>query len=60
MSASLVFWILMLLWLVLGSPWPASAEMRSSSAWRGSAPSLILFVLLFLIGWKIFGWPIQG
>jgi hypothetical protein len=60
MSASLVFWVLVLLWLVLGSPWPPSAEMRSTSAWRGSAPSLILFALIFLLGWRVFGWPIQG
>lgn len=53
MSLGLCFWILMLLWLVLGvwSTWPNL---------RAGAPNLLLFILLLLLGWKSFGAPIQG
>lgn len=49
---ALLFWILMLLWLVLGlwSTWPNL---------RAGSPNLILFILLLLLGWKVFGAPLQ-
>jgi hypothetical protein len=58
MSIGLVFWILMLLWLVLGlwSNWPGIAD-------RQFAPlgnSVLLFILLLLLGWDAFGPPIRG
>jgi hypothetical protein len=56
MSMGLCFWILMLLWLVFGL-WPAPGAPWS---WRGAAPTLLLFVLLLLLGWKTFGPPIHG
>jgi hypothetical protein len=58
MTLGLAFWILMLLWLVLGlwTTWP-----------RAGAPNfpvlggnLLLFVLLTLLGWHAFGAPIHG
>ena len=57
MSIGFVFWLLMILWLVFGI-W----------AYRGLAPanwpfaggSAFMFILLFLVGWKVFGWPIAG
>jgi len=53
MSMGLVYWILMLLWLVFGLwwHWPNYGPMGSS---------LILFILLLLLGWKVFGPPIHG
>lgn len=56
MSHSLIFWILMLLWLVFGF-----------AQWRGMAGpygvvggNLLLFILLLILGWAQFGAPIHG
>jgi hypothetical protein len=55
MSKGLAFWIIMLILFVFG-------------AWTGwSVPmahyylgiSFVIFVLLFLLGWQVFGFPIQ-
>jgi hypothetical protein len=53
MSLGLLFWILMLLWLVLGPPWPGVPW----PAWPGH---VILFVLFLVLGWKEFGPPLHG
>jgi hypothetical protein len=52
MSVGFLFWILMILWLVFGF-------------WQwGMTPlfggNLLLWVLLALLGWKVFGFPIHG
>lgn len=54
MTIGLVFWILMLLWLVFGlwTRWPL--------AFPAAGGDLLLFVLLLLLGWKVFGAPIHG
>jgi hypothetical protein len=57
MTLSFLFWLLMILWLIFGF-WQ----------WRPTAPAnyapfgghLLLWVLLFLIGWRVFGFVIQG
>ena len=52
MSLGLAFWILMLLWLVLGSWW----------AWPNHyivGGNVLLFVLLGILGWHAFGAPIR-
>lgn len=56
MSFGLVFWILMLICLVFGfySHWPLS---QSNS--RPFTMNLFLFVLLLLLGWKVFGAPLH-
>jgi hypothetical protein len=53
MSISLMYWILMLVWLVLGvwSSWPN---------YKTSGGNALLFILLLILGWKIFGAPING
>jgi hypothetical protein len=57
MSMSLVYWTLMLIWLVLGlwTVWPVT----NANA-RPLAGSLFLFILLVLLGYKVFGPPIHG
>ncbi|HYT45256.1 MAG TPA: hypothetical protein VEP90_23210 [Methylomirabilota bacterium] len=51
MTPNTVFWILMLVWLVLGIGW----------GWRDSfGGTLILFILIAMLGWKIFGTPFKG
>ena len=62
MTIGFLFWLLMIFWLVLGfvahrTPPPAG------SPWGAYYPvgmHLLIFVLFFLVGWKVFGWPIAG
>lgn len=55
MSMSLLYWILMLIWLVFGL----------AIYWGPARPyglygnSLLLFILLLLLGWQVFGAPIK-
>ena len=57
MSLGFIFWLIMLLWVIFGiaPTWPADR-----AGWRPFGGSLMLFVLLFVIGWRVFGWPIQN
>ena len=59
MSIGFIFWLLMLLWLLFGLywHWPADPGPRGFGVLGGN---LILFVLLFLLGWRVFGFIIQG
>jgi len=53
LSIGIVFWILMLIWLVFGGwvNWtPAN--------YRPFGGHLLLWFLLFLIGWEVWGFPI--
>jgi hypothetical protein len=53
MTLGLAFWILMLLWFVFGLwySWPNHYLVGGN---------LLLFILLLLLGWKVFGAPIHG
>lgn len=55
-----IFWMLMILWAVFGVFWnyPAGGINRTSFAPFGG--SVLLFILLFLLGWHEFGFVIQG
>lgn len=55
MTISFIFWLLMLLWLVFGI-W----SFRGAANWPFMGGSAFMFILLFLLGWKVFGWPIHG
>lgn len=57
MSFSLCYWILMLIWLIFGlwSNWPAT-----SASVRPLGGTALLFILLVLLGWQVFGPPIRG
>ena len=57
MSIGLLFWVLMVLWLVLGVfNWPG----RAADARFAMGGSLLEFILLFLLGWRIFGFIVQS
>ena len=61
MTMRLLFWILMLLWLVVGVGGPlyfAGGYSGISHVYVGG--SLILFVLIGLLGTKVFGRPVEG
>jgi hypothetical protein len=55
MPKSMIFWVVMLLWLIFGL-WGGYG-----SGWgrRWVAGSLLIFVLLFLLGWQVFGLAVQ-
>ena len=57
MTFGLVFWILMLLWFIGGLywNWPAGG---AGVGWP-VGHNLLLFILLLLLGWKVFGPPIH-
>jgi hypothetical protein len=56
MSIAFIFWLLMLLWLFFGV-WVRRDAINTPWVWGGD---LLLYILLFLLGWKVFGWPIAG
>lgn len=55
MSIGVFFWILLLLAVVLGA---FGYRAHPTPYWAGG--SLILFLLLLAIGWKLFGSPIHN
>lgn len=59
MSIGLLFWVLMVLWAVFGFyyNWPAS---QGPNAFVPLGNSLLLFILLFLLGWAEFGFVVRG
>lgn len=59
MSIGFIFWLLMLLWLVFGI-WSFRGAPANPALWPYAGGSVLIFVLLFLLGWKTFGWPIAG
>jgi hypothetical protein len=58
MSIAFLFWLLMILWLVFGLYWNR-ADLRGGN-YGLAGGNLMLFIVLFLLGWKVFGFPIQG
>ncbi len=54
MPIGILFWVLMILWLIFGLVPPPP----TIPGWRFGAP-LLLFVLLALLGWRIFGPVLQ-
>lgn len=52
MSFALCYWILMLVWCVGG-------VYRHRANLRAGGPDLLLFVLLLLLGWRVFGPPLH-
>ncbi len=57
MSFGLLFWILMLIWLVFGWFYNSSPGTFGTYGWAGN--SLLLFILLGLLGWGVFGAPVH-
>jgi hypothetical protein len=54
MSKGLIFWILMLVWFVFGiwGSWPNPNYIVVGG-------NLMLFILLLLLGWQVFGAPVK-
>jgi hypothetical protein len=58
MSIGLLFWILMILWFLFGLYWNSAEFKAGNFGFFGG--NLLLFILLFLIGWRVFGFVIQN
>ena len=58
LTIGFLFWLLMILWLVFGLYRNRGDIQGGNYGILGG--SLLLFILLFLLGWKTFGFPIQG
>ena len=58
MTVGFLFWLLMILWFVFGMYWNRDSIRGGNFGAFGG--NLLLFILLFLLGWKVFGFVIQG
>lgn len=58
MSFALLYWLIMLFWLVFGlwSNWPAP---NAPAGYKPMGGTLLLFILLVLLGWKVFNAPLH-
>ena len=56
MQIGLAFWIIMLLWLVF---WGWGNWGGATGYWM-HAHGVLLFILLFLLGYHVFGAPLHG
>jgi hypothetical protein len=57
MPMGVLFWMLMILWLLLGFWWHSPEFKEGKYGIFGG--NLLLFVLLGLLGWKVFGSVLQ-
>jgi cytochrome b561 len=59
MSIGLLFWVLMVLWFF---SWLFNTYglQPNQYPWAMHASSMLFFVLLFLLGWKVFGFVIHA
>lgn len=58
MPLSFVFWVLMLVWFVFGLYF--NRDGLRSGNYHTTGGNLLLFVLLFILGWRVFGFVLQG
>lgn len=56
MQLSAIFWFLMILWFFVGA-WGFTPPDQRTPARFGY--SFLLFVLLFILGWRVFGFVVQ-
>ena len=58
MSMGMIFWLLMILWFIFGvlPSWPKG---ENANYWSFGG-SILQFILFFLLGWKAFGFVVQG
>lgn len=57
MPAGVIFWMIMILWFLFGLWW--GREDWAAGRWGPFGSNLLLFVLLFLLGWRVFGFVVQ-
>ncbi len=60
MPIGMIFWMLMILWFVFGLYWHWPASSASGAPAIGPIGNhFLVFVLFFLVGWKVFGFVVQ-
>lgn len=57
MSIGLLFWILMVFWFL---SWIGTTYAPTQWPWATHAGNVLFFLLLFLLGWKVFGFVIHA
>ena len=57
MPLGILFWVLMVIWLLFGF-WVNRADLQGGQ-YVGFGGNLLLFLLLFLLGWRTFGFIVQ-
>lgn len=57
MPIGVLFWVLMIFWLLFGLYWHGTEARQGNYGLFGS--HLLLFVLLGLVGWRVFGPVLQ-
>lgn len=61
MTIGFLFWLLMLLWLFFSIYWGYRVDRAGGFVvFAPFGVNLFAFVLFFLLGWKVFGFIIQG
>lgn len=58
MPIGVLFWVVFVIWLVLGFSWHWPNP-NTPGYWRPFGGHLLLVALIFLIGWKLFGFLVQ-
>jgi len=53
MSIGVLFWLIMIIWLLFGFYWHRSDFSRGNYGIVGG--NVMLFILLAILGWKVFG-----
>ncbi len=56
MPMEIAYWILMLIWLVLGA---YSYNSNPQTGWSGWSGGILHFLLFALLGWRVFHAPIH-
>lgn len=59
MTMGLIYWVLMLLWLVLGVFMWGGFATGQLAHYGPAVNTMLLFILFLLLGWKVFGRPVQ-
>jgi hypothetical protein len=59
MPKGILFWVIFVLWVILGigGGWPRGGE--GWRTWGAFGGGLVLAILLFLVGWQVFGFVVQ-
>ncbi len=60
MTRGLIFWVLMLIWLVLGLVIVSGYAAGTGAVYMRNAGGLLEFLLFLLLGWQVYGPPVQG
>jgi hypothetical protein len=59
MTMGLIYWVLMLIWLVFGIIWAGRFATGQIAQYPPTVNTILLFILFLLLGWKVFGRPVQ-